>query len=176
MSLRPVIRNQKRTLYLILALAPAIFILVPSLFGYYLYSPINNGFIQVGWFAFFVWMWVGEIEKGEEKKSWKRHKIGLALVGIWLVFGYMSASFGSGMEHVVQYEMGRRYEDEKLIYREYYCEPISYYVSPAVDAGIMNMLSFGGGSYIDTAVSLYKTDRTKDFFDSQEICRENTES
>ena len=122
----------KRTLYLILALAPAIFILIPSVLGYYLYSPINNGFIQVGWFAFFVWMWTGEIEKGEEKKSWKRHKIGLALVGIWLVFGYMSASFGSGMK--------------KNIYNTE-CGEIVYYSAKSIEGGPLNMFGYGGGAY-----------------------------
>jgi hypothetical protein len=162
----------KRRIYFALALVPLFLILIPAFLGYFLYSPINNGWIQIGWFGLFTWLWWQETKKAEELESFIFQRIVLGFVGLFLVFGYGTANLGAQMEQVIVQDISSSYEGETLVERKFYCEPITYYTSPSIEGGIMNMLGYGGGRFIDSFVTFYKSNRVDSFFNSQEVCIE----
>ena len=127
----------KRRIYLALALVPLFLILIPAFLGYFLYSPINNGWIQIGWFGLFTWLWWQETKKADELESFLFQKIVLGFIGFFLVLGYGTANLAANAEKDV-------YNTE--------CGEIVFYGEKAIEGGLLNMLGYGGGAFKETKI------------------------
>lgn len=146
----------KRRIYLALALTPLLLILIPAFLGYFLYSPINNGWIQVGWFGLFTWLWWQETKKADELESFIFPKIVLGVVGLSLILGYGTANLGAGMEEEFSECSG------------------NYYQVDMIGGGLFDPFAYGGGIFRDTNILFYKTNRPNPYLQTEEyrVCRD----
>ncbi len=116
-----------------IVILPSLFILVPAVFGYFMYGPLNTGWLQLMWLGGGLWWWLNKTKESKREKGRVWRKRGGIVLIVLLFLGYMSASLGAAME-------------KKMTL---YCDEIPYYSSPNVKGGIMNMISLGGGEFIN---------------------------
>lgn len=148
--------KQFNILQIVLLGYPLILILIPRAFGYFLYSPLNKG-----WLVGVIWILLGVLTMWKYQKSSKRLWVGLSIIS---VIPYIAlASF-----HLVGSRMEFRSADEQVEFVkeivssggysdiEITCSIDSYFESGAGGSFFFGFgSSTGGGGYIDSSIPNY---------------------
>ncbi len=151
-------RTILRRIIQILAFYPLVLILIPRVFGYYLYGPLNStSSILISWVILFVLVTFGGQKWPKKEVSWY---YGVALI-VGLVY-FILSSFGQiygAMKQITpsdQLEKWTNMEKEFNLEQEDFDCTATFYSSKAKGGGLFSFGSFGGGTFVDSIIPGYK--------------------